>query len=321
MSACYVANELGMPGYDAPDVAAILHNKRQFRAYALKSGMPCPKTQLIGARDNIDSFEVDFPCLVKPADSFSGRGIVKLDSGANMMKAVQLALTESKEGRVVLEQLIEGTLHSHSAFLKNRKILTDFFVDEFCEVYPYQVDCSNSPSRISSRIRKMIRECILDMASDLKLKDGLIHTQFIVSGSKIYIIECMRRCPGDLLYNLVSRSTGADYVGLYAGPYVNKGVSPKNTRSESWARHTVSLSEDAVVWAVQPQMNGRKVAIYQLEASGSLIRRAPYGKVAILFCEFPTRESLFQNTQDIGRMVDIQHTKAQVNRCGKKEEQ
>lgn len=305
LSSAAVAQRLGYPGFDSPEATTILSDKGRFRAFLQASGLPAPRA--LPARAEASSIAaLAYPLLVKPTDSFSGRGVTRIEDPQALGPAVALAEQSSRQAEAVVEEYIEGSLHSHSAFLHRQEIQTDFFVDEFCTVYPYQVNCSNIPSRLGPVVREQMRECIHELARRLKLADGLLHTQFIVRAGEIFLIECMRRCPGDLYNQLVSYSTGAAYLENYLRPFLGEPTVPEyREREEPWARHTISLASDAIVWSIGHRFPSEDVRIYQLRESGSLIRRAPYGKAAIVFARFGDTETLFELTPRLREMISI----------------
>lgn len=177
LSAASVANELGYLGFDDPETTLILSNKAHFRAFTAQHGLPAPRARKVIV-DHCDLADLDYPLLVKPTDSFSGRGVTRIENRENLDIALSSAMETSRQAQVVVEEFIEGSLHSHSAFLKDQTIAADFLVDEFCTVYPYQVDCSNSPSYLNEIVHTRMRQCITELAHALHLCDGLLHTQF-----------------------------------------------------------------------------------------------------------------------------------------------
>lgn len=306
LSAAPLAAELGYPGFDHSEVALILSNKAQFRVFAARHGLPIPKAKEVTA-ESCDLTGLDYPLLVKPTDSFSGRGVTRIENQAALNPALASARKVSRQAQaVVVEEFIEGSLHSHSAFLKNQTIAADFFVDEFCTVYPYQVDCSNSPSCISKMARIRIRECITELAYALHLCDGLLHTQFLVRNNEVYLVECMRRCPGDLFYHLVTFSTGAPYIENYLRPFLGESICFSNNEILiPWARHTISLPADAIVWSFGHNIPSNEVRMFPLRESGSLIRHAPFDKLAILFARFENNQDLFKITPTLRNLISL----------------
>lgn len=308
MSCVAVADKYGFPGFDRYEVANILHTKGEFRRMTEEHSLPVPKYKRQGKGSSVDAGNLRFPLLVKPVDSFSGRGMTKVMGGSELPEAVQDALRASRAGEVVLEEFIEGSLHSHSAFIEDQKVVLDFYVDEFCTVYPYQVNCSNHPSVLAEGIRVAVREEINRLAGILGLSDGLLHTQFVVNGDGFWIIECMRRCPGDLYGSLVGYSTGVNYADLFVRPFLGMKLPSKGQGAGAryFGRHTVSRKDALVAFSFSHNIPASDVEIVPLKNSGERLDPAPYDKLAIIFAEYNNQEMMHDVTP---RMADLVYIK------------
>jgi formate-dependent phosphoribosylglycinamide formyltransferase (GAR transformylase) len=307
MSSAWAAQKIGFPGFDSYDVATILHTKNIFRGVTGQYQLPAPKyiLQKIGLPIETDSLQ--FPLLVKPIDSFSGRGITKVISKSHLPAALDAALKSSQGSEVVLEEYVEGGLHSHSAFISRGQIVLDFFVDEYCTVYPYQVNCSNHPSFLSKAIQDAVRESIHQLAETLDLEDGLLHTQFMANRDTFWIIECMRRCPGDLYGSLIEMSTGIGYVDLFVRPFLGEPI-PSNLQFKNpkyFGRHTVSTGKPLVNYTFSHNILSTDVQIVPLKSSGERLDVAPFDKLAILFAEYTNRQMMFDITPRLADLVTI----------------
>jgi formate-dependent phosphoribosylglycinamide formyltransferase (GAR transformylase) len=307
ISGNWAADALGFPGYDAFETTLILHTKYKFRLFCQNNNLPAPRHYMIAEQDQFLQDEY-FPVLVKPVDSFSGRGVTKVDDAKHLAAAIDLARSESRSGDVVVEQFVEGSLHSHSCFIQERAIIWDTFVDEFCSVYPYQVDCSNHPSFLSEAIRDKARAAINGLIQGLELADGLLHTQFISNGSELWIIECMRRAPGDLYASLIERSTGVRYTEMYVRkfldlpymlPVVSKGPE------KSIGRHTISVQTPVVVSGFQTSLDSKSIAFVPLKGSGEKLGAAPLDKLGILFMEFQTSQEMWDTVPNFATLVHV----------------
>jgi glutathione synthase/RimK-type ligase-like ATP-grasp enzyme len=71
-----------------------------------------------------DAHYLKFPLLIKPVNSFSGKGIVKVENKKELKKHAHLI----KNGAIV-EEFVKGELYSHSAFIKDGNIVVDFFCE------------------------------------------------------------------------------------------------------------------------------------------------------------------------------------------------
>lgn len=308
MSGAWVASQTGHPGFDALPVAEILHTKDRFRQASQALGLSVPRAARTSGEVPAEVTPDWFPVLIKPVDSFSGRGVTKVDRAEDIPDALASALTSSRSTAAVVEEFVEGALHSHSAFVANGRIVLDFFVDEFCTVYPYQVDCSNHPSRLQEHIRQSVREDMQRLIEGLKITDGLLHTQFIANAQQHWIIETMRRCPGDLYSSLIERSSGIDYTNRFVAGFIGESPAPCPSAGTPrfMGRHTLSVAHEQVAHAFQYACAGKLVCVVPLMDSGRVLKPAPYDKLAIAFNEFESHAQMLTETERMKHAVHIE---------------
>ena len=297
-------------GFDNYSVTNTLHEKKLFRRFTLENNLPAPRSisrnEII--TDKLSS--LPFPMLVKPNDSFSGKGVTRILSKDEARSAIDKAESFSTDGKAILEEFVDGTLHSHSVIIQNGEILIDFFVDEFCTVYPYQVNCSSLSYQLNSEVKTKVRSSILKIIKKLSLEDGLLHTQFIAKGNIFWLIETMRRCPGDLYSELISRSIGFDYLDCYLKPFLNEKNTKKFKKNIKYvARHTVSITKTIILGSVDYATSTGSLNIVPLAECGRVIRPAPFDKISIIFLEFKNREELVHGTPKIDELVTIHEIK------------
>lgn len=308
MSGAWVAAETGHVGFDRLQVAEVLHTKDKFRETAASLDLSIPRA--VRTMGEIPAAVTSdwFPVLIKPVDSFSGRGVTKVDYPADIPDALATALTSSRSTAAVVEEFVNGELHSHSAFVADGRIVLDFFVDEFGSVYPYQVDCSNHPSRLSDFIRQGVRNDMQRLIDGLKITDGLLHTQFIANAQRHWIIETMRRCPGDLYSSLIERSTGIDYTDRFVAGFVGDAPTPcaHHDPVRLIGRHTISVAQAQVAHAFSYAPPGKTLAVVPLVESGRVLQAAPYDKLAIAFNEFECIEQMLTETCQLASAASIE---------------
>lgn len=213
LSLAQVAQVLGLPGHDTPEIAETIHHKDRYRAFALANGIPAPRAW---AFDDLESGvaqreTLPYPVLVKPVDLTGGKGISRVDTPEALVVALQQAFAISHAGRVVVEEFLEGSRHGFSAFLRAGRVVFHFVDDEQYHLSPYLVSGASSPtSATDDQVRELVRQSE-QIAALLKLQDGLFHVQFISHRGRPVIIEICRRPPGDLYVDLVRHATGVDY--------------------------------------------------------------------------------------------------------------
>ena len=308
LSAAWVAETEGLPGFDSYETTLILHNKNAFRKFADRNGYPIPKAISVHELDQLGELNLVNPMLVKPVDSFSGRGMTKVHDKNELQSAIASAISSSRSGEALIEDFIDGTLHSHSVLFQNGRFVFEVVADEYCTVYPYQVNCSNVPSSLPKALRKKVSDCIQQLVIHLKLADGMLHTQFMVRDNDFWLIECMRRSPGDLYYKMVELSTGINGMDLYVRPFAGfkmpKSITPKASRFI--ARHTISTAAPIVTTSFSIDLPTSSLQIVPLKNSGELLQKAPYDKLAIFFAELKSENELFRTAPNLANHVSMQ---------------
>lgn len=286
---------------DSPEQFATLNEKHLFRSFAESLNIPVPRTI---SRDALRMYE---KVLIKPVDSFSGRGISILQHPTDeaIDAAWKRAEVFSPQGEVIAEEFVEGQLWSYSAFIVDKKVAVDFVVREDCIANAFAVDCSYCVFDFPPELRIELQSCIEKIAGSLGLKDGLVHTQFIWNGGRYWLIEVTRRCPGDLYSLLIEYSTGYPYAACYAGCFLGEQPLPSEVGSERRRiiRHTITSSEEASLLGLRFRVPVKIHQYFPLATMGDRMQAAPRGRVGILFLEAADdREladiySLLQNKQ------------------------
>lgn len=289
-------------GFDNYDVTKILHAKNAFRSFGLENGLSVPRAKQYTRDLDLETLSLTYPLLVKPDDSFSGKGITKVYSFSDLQEAIENAKKNSRNSKVVIEEFVYGELCSHSAFICNGEICIDFFVDEFCTTYPYQVDSSCISQSLSESLKVKIRHNIRDLIKTLKLSDGLLHTQIIVNNEDFWLIETMRRCPGDLYGTLIQKTTGFNYLEYYIKPFLNQknyiDMSRYSVNEKFIARHTISATQSMIFKSLKCcDLDLTKLDLIPLKKSGDKIEEAPYDKLGLVFYEFKTQKELITNVE------------------------
>jgi len=313
-SASYVATNLNkFYGFDAIDITNILHTKNKFRAFTITKNLSVPKA--LRYTQDTDLQTLSYPLLVKPDDGFSGKGVAKVDRKLELQEAINNAKKVSSNHEVVIEEFVEGDLYSHSAFIQNGTILIDFFVDEFCTVYPYQVDSSCLSYNLNNNIKESIKDEIQALVSSLNLSDGLLHTQFISDNRNFWLIETMRRCPGDLYGTLIEKSTGFNYTAFYCRPFLNQknNIDKLKIRNSYIARHTISTSRKLIFKSWKSKLKPNKLNIYPLKESGHELKEAPFDKLSLVFYEFGSQKELIENTKKMKDFFTIDTYEGIIN--------
>jgi hypothetical protein len=287
---CAAVSRGRFPGFDTADACEAIFNKRKFRVLADRLGMPVPKKLFSGMRPTA------WPIIVKPVDAFSGKGITVLreDNAYALEHALKLARDTSPTGEYLIEQFVEGQLHSHTAFLREGKIVQDFIVQEDSTVNPFVVDTSRVLSDVNPELLEQLRAFVEIMANELTLADGLLHTQFISAGNELWMIEITRRCPGDLYSQLIELTTGYRYCQSYTLPFLGKSVQKYSVklRNDLIMRHTITIKNTQSFAYLRFNSALHIERLTPLSVAGDQLKPSPKSRIGILFCRATDQENL-----------------------------
>lgn len=289
---CTAINGGRFPGLDQVDACETIFNKGKFRLLADRLGLPIPK------RFSLDQNPSCWPIIVKPVDAFSGKGITVLQEGdkPTLEHALKRAREASPTGECLIEQFVDGQLYSHTTFLKDGKVVQDFIVKEDSTVNPFVVDTSRVLQGTPSNLLLRLRDCVENIAKELMLADGLLHTQFVSDGDDFWLIETTRRCPGDLYSQLIELTTGYPYARSYALPFLGESISDfvGDLRIDPIMRHTVTLNSSQSFAYLRFKSALQIERWTPLSIVGDRLKPSPQSRVGILFCRAANQQDLDQ---------------------------
>lgn len=307
ITAAYVAEKLGLPGYDSYEKTLILHNKDKFKEFAGQNDILTP--QAVGFTDREAAYafadSAEYPIMVKATDLSAGNGIRRADNLTEALDAIDNAFQCSRNKRIVIEPYIQGNQHGFCTFLMNKRVAAYCSNNEYSMVNPYRVEIDTFPATDEELVADVIIGQIEKMAELLDLCDGIFHLQYITDANGIpHIIECMRRIPGGL-YTIPAESVSGinwDYWEVRAKctdslsdfPYinhVNRGyfsyrclMGKTNGKIKS-----VRLAEDVV---------RHRYDSWQLIGVNDMIEKYQSTPVGFIFTSFESQEEMLRTMID-----------------------
>jgi biotin carboxylase len=212
-TATWVAEQLGLPGYDTYENCLTLNNKDRFKEFCKKYDIISPVAEGFTDIDKAKEYvkTVKYPIILKPTDNSAGNGITRADDMESAMVALNNAFSKSRAGRIVIEPFITGTQHGFCSFLKDRKVVNVCSNNEYSIINPYRVEIDTYPASNYEVVKDVLIEQIEKIANILNLKDGIFHLQYIFDGEKPMIIEVMRRILGNMYHVPGNLLTGINW--------------------------------------------------------------------------------------------------------------
>lgn len=311
ISSSYIAQKLNLKGHDNYDTTLKLHHKDKFKEFALVNNFLVPNSLSFSSiedlRNNIK--KITFPAIVKPIDLTGGKGIKKVLNKQELLKVASYAFEISKAGRIVIDDFVEGSLHSFSSIIKNKKIIFYFADNEYSYLNPYLVSTSTSPAFNIKKVKHILIEQTERLASLLNLSDGILHMQYLMNKDIINIVEFTRRMPGDLYYKPVKYSTGINYATYIVKASCGLDISELIPHKQKgyYSRHCIMSSKkgkfSTITFDKKIQDNILEKFIWARE--GDEIEDILTYKAGVVFLKYNSEEEMIIKNKQITNLIKI----------------
>lgn len=248
--ACSVAEELGLPHPYDSNQATIVTNKPLMKKFMRDHGIPT-SAYVVVDRDKLSSkLDLKFPLIVKPADSNSSKGIVRIDSSDQLEPAVRDAMAISRSGEVVIEEFLEGREigidcyicdgEPHLLITKTRRKIPPEACDD------QQIYGCFWPANLTPAETEAALHIARSIATALGLKNSPLMIQAIADGNSIKVIEFAARFGGGESFKVIELATGVDIVDLSIRSFLGESVSPQIGDSRKMYAETFIYAEECV---------------------------------------------------------------------------
>lgn len=226
-----INDELGLSGITR-EQAIRATNKHLMREAFEMGGAPSPKSILTeNSEDAWKHLQNDFSTdgILKPSRNSGSRGIAKVSRDmdkADFINAYNIALNESRDKSVLLEQFIEGPEFSIEIIVWNGKVNVLTVTDKKTTGAPHFVELGhNQPSCYSAEEVEILKAAAVSGVKALGVNNCACHAEAKLMDGKAYLMEIGARLGGDFISTeLTHLSTGVDMVA--AAINVALGVEP-----------------------------------------------------------------------------------------------
>ena len=226
-----INDELGLAGI-TKEQAIRATNKHLMREAFEKGNAPSPKSILTdSAEDAWEHLQNDFTTdgILKPSRNSGSRGIAKVVrdmNKADFINAYNIALDESRDKSVLIEQFIEGSEFSIEIIVWNGKVNVLTVTDKKTTGAPHFVELGhNQPSCYSKEDVETLKAAAVAGVKALGVNNCACHAEAKLMNGKAYLMEIGARLGGDFISTeLTHLSTGIDMVA--AAINVALGIEP-----------------------------------------------------------------------------------------------
>lgn len=228
ITACYVAEKLGLTKPYSYETAKRITNKAEMKKAMIEHGIPTTKYIYIDHDQNVNMFKLTYPVMVKPADSYGTSGVKKANSIRELEEHLAFAKKVSRSGRAVVEEFFQGIEISAYIIVKNRRAHI-IMISERLSVTEGEgqvIKCyaTVTPPLISDVAKKKIEEAANGIVEAFDLDNTPLHVQALVQGDEIDIIEFAARVAGGISYQTIKQNTGMDMITAAIDSYLEKEI-------------------------------------------------------------------------------------------------
>ncbi|HYX08158.1 MAG TPA: ATP-grasp domain-containing protein [Bacteroidales bacterium] len=210
----YVADKLSLVG-NSLTATRISTDKFEMRKALKNADISCPAFSFYQKPDFCNTDSLTFPLIVKPTDRSGSRGVTKVENPKEVNAAIEKALDNSINKRVIVEEFIEGREFSVEmiSYQGNHHFLA--VTDKVTTGDPYFVEIEHhQPAEIGSKTQQNIIQTVKHALDVLKIKNGASHSEVLLTPEGVVkIVEIAGRMGGDFIgSDMIPLSTGYDFV-------------------------------------------------------------------------------------------------------------
>ena len=213
---CYVAEKLGLPHPYSYETSLYVTNKGLMKSRMKEYDVPSSSYLLTKSVDGVDWNAVSFPCVVKPVDCNSSKGVHRADSIDEAKPFVAEALNLSQTGEAIIEGFCAGdeiqvdcvALEGDADVVMTRsKVKSPGRNEAVLNSYGSIV-----PAQISDKVLPKLKQIAVNIAKGFGLRNTPFFYQAIVSEEEVNVLEFAPRVGGGLSYYMIKNFVGFDAV-------------------------------------------------------------------------------------------------------------
>ena len=226
---CFVAEQLNLPHPYSYETSLYVTNKGLMKERMKAFDVPSCSFILTKSADGIDWTQVSFPCVVKPVDCNSSKGVHRADSIDEAKPFVEEALKLSQTNEAIIEGFCAGdeiqvdcvAMEDGADVVMTRSKVkvagsNDSVLNSFGSIVPAQV---------SEIVLPKLKQIAVNIAKGFGLRNTPFFYQAIVSGDEVNVLEFAPRVGGGLSYYMIKNFVGFDAVEAAVDSFLGKKIN------------------------------------------------------------------------------------------------
>lgn len=268
-----INDELGLSGI-GKDAAMRATNKHLMRNAFEKYGAPSPKSFLLESSDygwELFDQQFDTDAILKPSRNSGSRGISKVAKGISkeeFLRLYDVALNESRDKSVLLEQFVDGPEFSVELIVWDNEVTVLAVTDKKTTGAPHFVELGHSqPSCYPEDIVSKIKTAAIAGVKALGVNACACHAEVKVQDRDAYLMEVGARLGGDFISTVLTPvSTGIDMVSaaINCALGIKPDLNPRTDRCAVCIRYFCPIPGKLVSISNMSALNSKHVLEYEI---------------------------------------------------------
>lgn len=303
VTASFVAEQLGLPTNPYKSIETLSY-KDKFREFLQRNNFNCPKAKSFSSY-NTAIMEIEqfiFPVMVKPIDSSGSKGVKKIESIEDVEEAFGIALENSREKKVIIEEYViqdHPYMIAGDCFVTNNKVEFWGLLNSHRnkDINPYVPIGTSYPVNITEYRLDLVKKEVQRLFNLLNIKFGAFNIEIMIDkNNDLYFIEVGPRNGGNMIPELLLNATGEDMVAATIESALGNEIKFNNLKRKSKFVSTYVLhsGEKGYLFGVDYKNNIEEKVInhYMYKKQGDVVEHFDGANKAlgIIFLEFKTYE-------------------------------
>ncbi|MGG3888380.1 ATP-grasp domain-containing protein [Metabacillus fastidiosus] len=284
---CYINEKLGLPK-QGDSIGNVVTDKVAMREAFLKSNVASPRFIKFSKEQSLENIVPEVQSIlnkhkviVKPSDSSGSRGVVTISDISQLKDAVSLAESFTRNGKVIIEEFIEGIEIGAQCFSVDGRMELCFAHNDTVSSNLVPVGHSLPSSLSEEQLIKVEQECDNALKS-LGIINGPSNVDIIVNKEgDPFIIEIGARIGATKLPELVKYHSGIDLIELTIKLAAGEEVVIPQPKAYPVAAEMLYYSADANVFFNEEKIE-RLIKMYQPTEYSFYLKPNQYEKVTAI---------------------------------------
>lgn len=271
--ACQLCNRMNLPFYATQDQIDITKSKIRFKETCLKYGVPVVKEYKEGS--------VEYPCVTKPSDSYSGKGILICNNEKEFEYGKEYAKSFSPTNSFLIEKFMDSRKVEcvnidyliRDGEIKLSAVGDKYVNDEQGNKTPLTAGVIYPSIRLKEYV-DTLNDKVIAMFKGLNLRNGTLFIESFYDEEGFHFYEMGYRVGGGQSSILINEMIGVDYLKML----VNYALTGEMCNQETWDKVTPYYEQSAcsIVLLIKPGLVSRIEGVDEITKLSDIVKYTQY---------------------------------------------